>query len=91
MFKMDEDCRWAGALIAFQYAFIGLIETGVSLKVCVGSRYTCGLAHEQLRQGLSAFQVSQPSLLLSSLELSDTNSMRLRYGPASEPLQIDVK
>jgi len=31
------------------------------------------------------------SLLLSSLELSDTKSMSLKYEPASEPLHISVK
>ena len=31
------------------------------------------------------------SLLLASLELSDTNSMSLKYEPSSEPLHIYVK
>jgi len=31
------------------------------------------------------------SLLISSLEMSDTQSMSLTYEPASEPMYIDVK
>ena len=34
---------------------------------------------------------SSSSLLLSSLELSDTKSMSLKYEPSSEPLHISVK
>ena len=34
---------------------------------------------------------SSSSLLLSSLELSDTKYMRLKYEPASEPLHISVQ
>ena len=35
--------------------------------------------------------VSSSSLLLSSLGLSDTQSMRLKFEPALEPLHIYVK
>ena len=36
------------------------------------------------------FELSSSSLLLSSLDLSDTKSMSLKYEPASEPLHISV-
>jgi len=42
--------------------------------------------------GLSAPENPSPSVsLLSSLELSDTQSLSLKYEPASEPLLISVK
>jgi len=34
---------------------------------------------------------SSSSLLLSSLELSDTQVLRLKYEPSSEPLHISAK
>ena len=39
----------------------------------------------------SRYSSSSSSLLLSSLELCDTRSIRLQYEPASEPLHISVK
>ena len=40
----------------------------------------------------SRWQIPSSSAFLSSLELSDTQSlMNLKYGPASEPLHISVK
>ena len=36
-------------------------------------------------------KVFSSSLLLPSLELSDTKSMSLKYEPSSEPLHISVK
>jgi hypothetical protein len=41
------------------------------------------------RAGVEVF--SSSSLLLSSLELSDTKSIRLKYEPSSEPLHISAK
>ena len=40
---------------------------------------------------IRCWQASSSSLLLSSLELSDTKDMRLKYEPVSEPLHISVK
>ena len=41
--------------------------------------------------GLAALVKDREQQLLSSLELSDTKSMSLKYEPASEPLHISVK
>jgi len=41
--------------------------------------------------GPSPFQLFSDSLLLSSLELSDTKSMSLKYEPSSEPLYNSAK
>jgi len=50
---------------------------------------------EYERKWMASFEVNTvvrpySSLLLSSLELSDTKSMSLKYEPASEPLHISA-